>query len=569
MLDRDLVLAVVPKIGASLSIPCSLFIISESIRDHRQGKGTAIQRALVGMSFVDVCASFAWWLSNWGVPRDSGPYATGTVASCNFQGFLLQFAVGAPLYNCSLSLYYVLVIKYNWTNQQLVKIERYVHAFILTFIMGTSIAGLPLTMYNRVGAVCWVIGSPVDCENSGAFPEPDIPCDRGNWAWAFGLFTFYTPLWICVLLTIVAMCMIYFQVRSTFGKLKGYAMGHGNASESTNINLSSAVENSSSLYPSSPSAAPRRRSTIGLSSRRSSLNSIQECESERNTGPQPDTPKKDSTAEASHLQTTSTSEPQQKQEESLKRSSSLPDMRDRTLPEGSAANLSKASAYDDSSFSIPTTIQEEVGHSGMSTSPVRHATFSIDSKLVDNHNKDDAGHTPDSENTSRIAPADSKAPGPLQRLRNRRRTQQQQRATKLSIFATQAILYSGSFFITWTPSTIWSVAHWFKVSSFWLDLASASFEPLQGVFNILIFVRRRPSSQKKIKALFQNLTCCCRMGIKAVQTSIAVRRSSYNSQVLETSMQAEVSQAIVPSEASSSHNNYDKSVNLESYEADA
>ena len=87
--------------------------------------------------------------------------------------------------------------------------------------------------------------------------------------------------------------------------------------------------------------------------------------------------------------------------------------------------------------------------------------------------------------------------------------------------------------------------------------------------NILIFVRRRPSSQKKIKALFQNLTCCCRMGVKDVQTSIAVRRSSYNSQVLETSMQAEVSQAIVPSEASSSHNNYDKSVNLESYEADA
>jgi hypothetical protein len=80
---RDLVLAVVPKIGASLSIPCSMFIISESIQDHRQGKGTAIQRALVGMSVVDICASSAWWLSNWGVPRETGAYATGSQATCS------------------------------------------------------------------------------------------------------------------------------------------------------------------------------------------------------------------------------------------------------------------------------------------------------------------------------------------------------------------------------------------------------------------------------------------------------------------------------------------------------
>ena len=116
---QDLALVIAPKIGSTLSIPSSLFIIAESISDHRKGKGTAIQRALVGMSVIDVLASFAWWLSTWAVPKGTTPTAKGNIATCNFQGFLLQLAIGAPLYNCSLALYYVLVIKYSWTNEKL------------------------------------------------------------------------------------------------------------------------------------------------------------------------------------------------------------------------------------------------------------------------------------------------------------------------------------------------------------------------------------------------------------------------------------------------------------------
>jgi hypothetical protein len=95
MVNADLALALIPKVGATLSIPSSLFIIWEVFSDHRKGKGTAIQRALVGMSAVDMSASFAWFLSTWAVPKGAGaPMARGNLASCNFQGFLLQLAVG-------------------------------------------------------------------------------------------------------------------------------------------------------------------------------------------------------------------------------------------------------------------------------------------------------------------------------------------------------------------------------------------------------------------------------------------------------------------------------------------
>lgn len=96
--NLNLVLAILPKVGSTISIPCSSFIIYEALQDHLRGKGTAIQRALVGMSMVDVMASFAWFLSTWAVPENAEtPLSAGNVATCNLQGFLLQLAIGVSL----------------------------------------------------------------------------------------------------------------------------------------------------------------------------------------------------------------------------------------------------------------------------------------------------------------------------------------------------------------------------------------------------------------------------------------------------------------------------------------
>ena len=93
--DIHLVLAIIPKVGAMISIPCSSFIIWESLVDHQNGKGSPIQRTLVGMSAFDVMANFGWFLSTWTVPKnDDTPLSAGNLATCNFQGFLLQMAIG-------------------------------------------------------------------------------------------------------------------------------------------------------------------------------------------------------------------------------------------------------------------------------------------------------------------------------------------------------------------------------------------------------------------------------------------------------------------------------------------
>ena len=71
--------------------------------------------------------------------------------------------------------------------------------------------------------------------------------------------------------------------------------------------------------------------------------------------------------------------------------------------------------------------------------------------------------------------------------------------------ATQAILYTVAFYITWMPSTIWSVTHWFNEPMFWLDMLSCICEPSQGCLNLWVFLRPRPEVRAR---LFSQLCCC-------------------------------------------------------------
>ena len=153
-LRQERALAICPKISAAISIPCSCFIIYDIWLEHKRNKSTAVQRALLAMSTVDILASSAWFLSTWAAPASTGfAFAAGTRATCNLQGFLLQLAIGAPLYNSSLALFYLLMIKMRWTDKDLLYIERFVHFFVGTFTLGTSLLLLPLHQYNHIGAV--------------------------------------------------------------------------------------------------------------------------------------------------------------------------------------------------------------------------------------------------------------------------------------------------------------------------------------------------------------------------------------------------------------------------------
>lgn len=326
-------IALAPKFTAAFSIPCSIFLIYEVVCDYQKGKVTPIKRILVGMSVIDVLSSSGWFLSTWAVPKGSFAFSAGNRATCSYQGFLLQLAVGAPLYNSSLALFYLLIIKFRWTDERLRKVEYWVHGFILLFAIGTSILLLPLKQYNHIGAVCWVIGDPKECKTS-SFQDSDILCERGKHAWLYGIFLFYLPLWVCVIACCFSMGYIYMETRRTIGRMHRYSV------------------------------------------------SGRDCHS-----------------------------------------------------------LSRSDK--------------------------------------------DSGRV-----------------------------------------AIQALLYSLTFVITWMPSTLWSVAHWFNWSSFWLDLISGFCEPLQGFWNLCIFARYRLETQAKIWKFLSRIFPCVVFNDEDFKTSHIVRSST-------------------------------------------
>ena len=214
-------MVITPKVTSALSIPGSAYIIYQSVLDFRRKKsGSAMQRALVGMSCVDILSSIGWFLSTWAAPESSGAYlASGNDATCRFQGVLLQIAIGGPMYNGALVLYYLLCVKYKWRDDRILKVEPYVHAFIWIWCLSTSFVLLGLGLLNFIGPVCWV-AEPAECWDES--PDPSLKCGRAK---IFATAFFCIPLWIVILTTIGALTVIYLEVRATSLKMKKYSMG--------------------------------------------------------------------------------------------------------------------------------------------------------------------------------------------------------------------------------------------------------------------------------------------------------------------------------------------------------
>mmetsp|Transcript_9925 Transcript_9925/g.16479 ORF Transcript_9925/g.16479 Transcript_9925/m.16479 type:complete len:409 (-) Transcript_9925:410-1636(-) len=204
---QTILLAVVPKFPAALSILGSLFIVLDVTRSQKRRKLLS-NRIMVGLSCSDILASTVYFLGTWFIPRGTtgqyGPIflAAGNTATCNTSGFFTQLAICSPLYNASLCLYYLLSTKYVWSDRALNKLEPLLHAVPICFALGTATAGLILNLYGSVEWLCWV--------------NPVIPSDT-TWIyqWAF----LFVPLWAVVVFVSYVMFSLWWTMRKQEQKM--------------------------------------------------------------------------------------------------------------------------------------------------------------------------------------------------------------------------------------------------------------------------------------------------------------------------------------------------------------
>jgi len=199
---ESIILAVAPKVPALLSLGGSMYIVW-SVLSSRQKRSKMYHRLMLGLSCSDILASHVYFLGTWLIPRgSSGPFGDvymsfGTDGTCSYSGFFNQFGVASPLFNVSLSVYYLLHIQYGWRENALKKVEPIFHIIPIVFAMGTAITAMAKGMYGNVFWTCWINPDP---------PQPDFQ----YYQWSF----LFAPVWVCILIQLSVMSTLWWTMRS-------------------------------------------------------------------------------------------------------------------------------------------------------------------------------------------------------------------------------------------------------------------------------------------------------------------------------------------------------------------
>lgn len=197
-------LAMLPKVSSIFSLFGSMWIIIE-VASERRKRRAPYHRLLLAMSVYDVLESVWNFGSTWPIPKGSDDvmWAVGNTATCTAQGFFLTLSSAVPLYNAMLSLYYVLVINYNYSDTKLRAFaEPAMHIFCFVWAFGTALYSALAGLMNNANLWCWIAPFPSDCKDSWSFGTAEEgnpnPCIRGDNVWVYRFGFYFIPLWISI-----------------------------------------------------------------------------------------------------------------------------------------------------------------------------------------------------------------------------------------------------------------------------------------------------------------------------------------------------------------------------------
>ena len=178
---RNLVLVL--RIAGILTILGAGYIIQDICKDEARRKTTK-NKIIICMSSCDLL--YAFFISVIGpamVPKDTSigidvPGAMGNQLTCEVQGFVAQVTgSGSGLYNLSLALCYLLMVRYEYSDERLRMLESYFLYLPIISSLVVAIIGLPFGIFNFHGTyTCFIDASPLACDAA----ESPIECDHGE-----------------------------------------------------------------------------------------------------------------------------------------------------------------------------------------------------------------------------------------------------------------------------------------------------------------------------------------------------------------------------------------------------
>jgi hypothetical protein len=94
------------------------------------------------------------------VPKETGLYqAVGNNATCKTQGFFLQLGLTSGTFNMFLSLYFLLVVNFNWKEVKFKKYRLWFNAGAVALGLALAFSGIPF--YGPQLTNCYVLQPPI------------------------------------------------------------------------------------------------------------------------------------------------------------------------------------------------------------------------------------------------------------------------------------------------------------------------------------------------------------------------------------------------------------------------
>lgn len=223
--STKIAIAIVPKFSSFMSICGSSYIIHKSIRHLTRRAGNlqfVRHRLLTALSFCDLIGSCGYFMSTWAIPSDiefqsSVVFNIGNQTTCNVQGFMVEMgALGTAFYNTSLSIYFLLSVRYGMKDEKIKKsIEPIFHVVSIGFPLSIGIVGVVKQCMNPTLFNCWIVSYPANCVGD--------ECIRGGEYMKLMITGLLVPITLCILILTLSMVFLYKTVKEKEEAIRAYS----------------------------------------------------------------------------------------------------------------------------------------------------------------------------------------------------------------------------------------------------------------------------------------------------------------------------------------------------------
>lgn len=223
-------------VTASLISALSSSIIIAMIFKSREGLSTIFHRLMLAISICDLISSLSMSVASIPCPTESGLLlASGSVATCDVQGFFNMFTLITPLYNSALCIHFLLAIKYEVSDARRKFIDPFLLGIPALWGIFCSFYFLATNAFNAGPAgVCWVFESPIGCGNKGS----GVECIRGSGA--HDSLVYKTYLFLVFVVVPIIVFSSLFAIYKSVSKRETRSSSYGAAS----LNITSRIPRS-------------------------------------------------------------------------------------------------------------------------------------------------------------------------------------------------------------------------------------------------------------------------------------------------------------------------------------